>query len=276
MKGVFKGHYYKHQCGDVVVCFIVGVADSGAFVQVITADASYHFVFHADEYVERDGVVVLPGCRFGRSGLVAHLVKDGVVIDAEIGYGALTPLKYDIMGPLKYLPLQCSHSIASLHHTVSGWVEIGGKQFDLTGGVGYIEGDCGSSFPTRYTWVQGNDFKAKGCVFASVADVPLGPVKLRGCIAVVLWRGRQYRLATYLGARVALQLPDRLILHQGKSVLELRVDSRQGQRLLAPVDGRMTRSVYESASCRVRALFYVGDKLVLDEVCEHAGVECAE
>lgn len=36
----------------------------------------------------------------------------------------------------------------------------------------------------------------------SVADIPVMGLRFTGIIGVVLWRGKEYRLATYLGAKV--------------------------------------------------------------------------
>lgn len=36
----------------------------------------------------------------------------------------------------------------------------------------------------------------------SVADIPIAGIRFTGIIGVVLWQGKDYRIATYLGARV--------------------------------------------------------------------------
>lgn len=36
----------------------------------------------------------------------------------------------------------------------------------------------------------------------SVADIPIAGIRFTGIIGVVLWQGKEYRIATYLGARV--------------------------------------------------------------------------
>ena len=37
----------------------------------------------------------------------------------------------------------------------------GEQTIDFTNGVGYIEGDSGTSFPESYVWVHCNDFSEK-------------------------------------------------------------------------------------------------------------------
>ena len=65
--------------------------------------------------------------------------------------------------------------------------------------VGYLEGDRGRSFPRAYIWTQ--CCFPEGSLVLCVAEIPLAGFRFTGVIGVVLWRGREYRLATYLGAR---------------------------------------------------------------------------
>lgn len=84
----------------------------------------------------------------------------------------------------------------------------------------------------------------------SVADIPMAGFHFTGIIGFVLWRGREYRIATYLGARVA-QIQDRMVrVVQGNLELEIRLPAESGQPLKAPVKGSMVRTIHESASCR--------------------------
>lgn len=65
---------------------------------------------------------------------------------------------------------------------------------------GYWEGDSGRSFPKEYIWTQ--CFFPGGALMLSVADIPIAGIRFTGIIGVVLWQGKEYRIATYLGARV--------------------------------------------------------------------------
>lgn len=84
----------------------------------------------------------------------------------------------------------------------------------------------------------------------SVADIPMAGFHFTGIIGFVLWRGREYRIATYLGARV-VQMQDKMVrVVQGNLELEIRLLEESGQPLKAPVKGDMVRTIHESASCR--------------------------
>ncbi len=45
-------------------------------------------------------------------------------IRGVLKYSGITPLKYDIMGPMQY-----SHGIVSMYHTANGWLEVDGKEY---------------------------------------------------------------------------------------------------------------------------------------------------
>lgn len=99
----------------------------------------------------------------------------------------------------------------------------------------------------------------------SVADIPLMGFHFNGVICVVLWKGREYRLATYLGAR-AVWLQDGIIrIVQGNLELEARLlkkdgISGDGQSLRAPNKGKMARTIHESAACQAFYRFRKGKR----------------
>ena len=84
----------------------------------------------------------------------------------------------------------------------------------------------------------------------SVADIPMAGIHFTGIIGVILWRGKEYRMATYLGAR-AVQIQNRMVrVIQGNLELEIRLLEASGRPLKAPAKGDMVRTIHESASCR--------------------------
>ncbi|MCL2070845.1 MAG: hypothetical protein FWH07_01250 [Oscillospiraceae bacterium] len=246
----FKGYYFKHQNHNQTISFIVGKSSCcGEFIQVITAHKAYYFKGLGD-------------CFFTDKGVIIDIGN----IRGKIRYGKLTPLKYDIMGVFKFFEplMECSHSIISMRHKLSGWVSIDGEIIDLNGGIGYIEGDCGCSFPKSYLWMQCN-FKKNCSVSLSVADIPFMGFNFRGCICVVYYKGKEYRLATYCGVKVLLCNPRQVILQQGEYLLIADISADEGQRLAAPQNGKMSRAIRECIACPVRLRFYKAEKLVFDE-----------
>ena len=71
----------------------------------------------------------------------------------------------------------------------------------------------------------------------SVADIPLGPLDFTGCICAVLYGGREYRLATYLGARAVRWSGGGALIAQGKYRLAVELLEERSRPLKAPVLG---------------------------------------
>ena len=247
MKDLFEGVYLKHQKNGESICFIAGRAGETRFVQVITNGTVRQY----------DGA---QGFCFGEEGVAAELPG----VQGAVRYGPLSPLRTDIMGPFRFLPMQCSHSVYSMAHTLAGGFTVDGRFIDLTGGTGYIEGDRGSAFPRDYLWVQCNDFAQPCSVMASVAHIPFCGRSFTGCICAVVYRGREYRLATYRGVRIVEASSRRLVLRQGRYLLEASFAAREAHPLRAPRTDGMTRTIRECNRARARFRFWEGGGLVFD------------
>lgn len=84
----------------------------------------------------------------------------------------------------------------------------------------------------------------------SVADIPMAGIHFTGIIGVVLWRGKEYRIATYLGAGV-VRIQNKMVrVKQGSLELDVRLLEASERPLKAPAKGNMVRTIHESASCR--------------------------
>ena len=84
----------------------------------------------------------------------------------------------------------------------------------------------------------------------SVADIPMAGMHFTGVIGAVLWKGKEYRIATYLGARVVQIQNNRVWIMQGNLELEAQLLEASDCLLKAPAKGDMVRTIHESASCR--------------------------
>ena len=85
----------------------------------------------------------------------------------------------------------------------------------------------------------------------AAAEIPLGGLHLTGIIGAVLWRGREYRLATYLGARAECIGEGEIVIRQGSACLTVRQLEKTGRPLRAPAGGAMTRTIHEHPACRI-------------------------
>jgi hypothetical protein len=138
----FEGWYFKHQRGRCeTMAFIPGRSRSGAFIQFASNHGSGYYEvpdIYVDNHKIRGG-----GCVFSMSGIEVDLPH----ISGKLSYGPIKRLRSDIMGPFRYLPLQCRHGVVSMRHTLNGTLRFRGRDICFDGGLGYIEKDSGASFP---------------------------------------------------------------------------------------------------------------------------------
>lgn len=260
-KEYFCGYYFKHQKGDNILSVIPGKAGKERFIQVITSDNSYYFPF-------------LSGNAFSKNGIKLNIKSNDFSIRGKVLYKNLTPIRYDIMGPFAFLPMECSHGIVSMHHELYGGFFINGHFIDFTGGNGYIEKDSGTSFPKSYAWLQCNDFTEKASISVSVADIPFLNYNFTGCICVIWYGGKEYRIATYLGGKASLYNENKIILTQRERLLIIDFDEKYNSHpLAAPDKGQMSRTIKESLSRKARFRFYINSKLVFDMTSNHCSFE---
>lgn len=257
MKG-FEGWYFKHQRGKDMLAFIPGRAESGAFVQMITSRDSRQFP--VDSLNVEGGVIRAGDCVFSPGGRQINLPG----IRGEIDYGAWQPLSSDIMGPFRFLPMECRHGVLSMDHFLRGGVEIGGEVWNFDGGRGYVETDRGVSFPSGYLWMQCNTFPEECGVMVSVARIPFCGRSFRGCICALIYGGKEYRFATYCGVRILAFSETHICLKQGSFLLELDMQpAGRGHLLAAPADGQMSAVIRECCNADLRLRLWEDSRKIL-------------
>lgn len=294
MHGTFYGWYLKCQSDTQTLSVIPAIHGTGkkrtCSIQIITENGAWNVPYHGSAFhrigcgmlnaVSKD--IMIGKNRFGKNGISLSINVPGLEIKGKMDFGPLSPLKYDIMGPFSLIPfLECRHSVWSMLHPVSGTVYINEQKYTFWNDHGYWEGDRGRSFPKAYAWTQ--CFFHGGSLMMSVAEIPIMGLRFNGIICIVLWHGKEYRLATYLGARVVRLQNGIIRIVQGDMVLEARLyksewlknarshvrghqaDKRQSEEqqssthpLKAPIMGDMDRIIHESAECRASYRFRKG------------------
>lgn len=306
-KAYFQGWYFKLQDSlGKTIAFIPAkhmdsLGNTNASLQIIT-DAGAHCVpFSGYQYIEHEEpfFVRVGENFFSKAGLEVDVATPSLTVKGSVTFQQITPIAYDIMGPFCYVPfMECRHSVCSMTHRVDGNLIVNGEKYIFDNAIGYIEGDRGRSFPKAYVWTQCNftdDCGGASSLMLSVADIPLAGLHFTGVIAVVWWKGKEYRLATYLGAKVLSIADGAVTVRQGPYTLTARlVDWRpekgaaeegvaeeagdvnakapyegttKGARqpadargfsahpLRAPVGGTMTRLIRESPACKAQYVF---------------------
>uniref|UniRef100_UPI004055E8C4 hypothetical protein n=1 Tax=Agathobacter sp. TaxID=2021311 RepID=UPI004055E8C4 len=276
MNGNFYGWYFKCQSDTQTLAVIPALHKGCCSIQFITDDGVWNAAYKKNAFYRAGKQIKVAKNYFSEKGMSLSVDKKGLLVNGNIRFGKMTPLKYDIMGPFSVVPfMECRHSVWSMQHSVWGNVCINGKDYSFQGDCGYWEGDSGTSFPREYAWTQ--CFFKQGSLMLSVAEIPLAKMTFTGVIGVVYWKGKEYRFATYLGARVIQKHNKKLWIRQGTYELEAWLIEQHAHPLKAPVNGKMSRTIHESAACRAYYCFRKDGKVLFSFESERASFEyCME
>ncbi|MCI7804395.1 MAG: tocopherol cyclase family protein [Oscillospiraceae bacterium] len=275
-KEYFKGWYFKCSNENKTIAFIPAfhrnLHQETASFQMITDDTAFNIPFQSLQYQENPLVVKIGENVFSENGIRLHIKNNKLSANGVLRFSGLSPIQYDIMGPFKFVPfMQCRHSVYSMRHRIDGQLTVNGQQYVFNNGTGYIEGDCGSSFPKEYIWTQCH-FN-NGSLMLSVADIPLFEFHFTGIIGVVLINGKEHRIATYLGAKVKHIGKYSVTVKQGDYQLTAKLLKKNSQPLSAPNHGLMNRTIHESASCKACYQFLYKDKVLFEFNSDRASFE---
>ena len=279
----FEGWYLKHQSKPgqslalIPAFHIDHTGRRSASLQIITSDGSWWLEYPETQFQAAPNQFQLQigqSC-FRRQRSVLNINQDGLLLQGTLNYGPFTAIRSDIMGPFGlFSGMQCSHGIISMGHRLEGTLNLNGEILDFSNGVGYIETDRGRSFPSRYLWTQCIwDGPENGSLMLAIASIPLPVGSFTGCICAVIHRGREYRLATYQGAKIAEWSPHGAIIRQGRYRLVVELLEGQSQSLRAPVEGSMRRTIHESLCAAVNYCFWNGNEILFQHVDRYASFE---
>ncbi len=248
----FYGWYFKCQSETQTLAIIPAYhkskSGSSCSIQLITNDGAWNLSFPYHTLSNHSFPISIAQNYFGQDGIRLSIRTSDCCAFGFLRFNTLSPIRYDIMGPFHYLPfMQCRHSVLSMRHSVHGSLTIQGIRYTFTDGIGYIEGDRGYSFPKHYIWTQ--CFFQNGSLMISVAHIPMGFFHFTGVIAIIHWNNNEYRLATYLGAKIVKIKNREIVIQQKNWILSAKLLESHAHPLLAPVKGAMKRTISESVSC---------------------------
>ena len=251
-----------------MIAFIPGISESGAFIQMISPRGSKQYAI-SDIKIEKDRIL-MGNCIFSSHGIKIDLPD----IHGTILYSKLSPLSNDIMGPFRFLPMQCRHGVISMFHTLKGSITVDNITSCFDNGIGYIEKDSGRSFPRSYLWLQCNDFSEKCALMVSIAHIPFCGLSFIGCICAILYKRKEYRFATYHGVRILSSTENEICLKQGSLLLYIQMmQSHPGHILSSPKNGLMSESIRECCNAKIRVRLWDKQTKILDLRSDHATFE---
>ena len=290
----FEGWYFKHtdKKGAVNFSIIPGINYEGesksAFIQVITGPPykSYYIKYDYDEFFYSDEPfrVNIGSNVFSYDYIELDIDNEDIQLKGRIDFSNQSKIDSsffspNIMGFFAYFRfMQCNHGVLSLNHDLAGEIEYNGKAISFDKGKGYMEKDWGTSFPKKYCWIQCNHFdEPHNSLFFSVAHIPFLGFEFMGFISILKVGSRQYRFATYNGAKVKKTVfkddTVNIVVKRGEYTMEIDAKVKDGRVLKAPKNGIMIDDIKETLEGSVMVRLYCKGDLVYDGQSENAGVE---
>jgi hypothetical protein len=299
-KNYFEGWYYKMVTKDRrhSVAFIPGISknpeDPHVFIQMFLTSSedeetglqTDYVRFPSDDFSFDDTPfnVMIKDNTFSKDALDINLQTVHGNVSGTFRFTGITPIKTsllvpNVMGPFGYLGfMECYHGIISMTHGISGTLVIGDKTIGFDGGKGYIEKDWGRSFPESYIWIQSNHFKnPKTSLLVSYATIPFLGFSFKGLITNLLIEGREYRFATYNGAKVkSFETGDRHVLitmKKGPYRLDVKAETTSSVDLASPRNGKMIETIKEGLSGTVTFSLSKKGRVIHEDTGTSAGIE---
>lgn len=289
-KDYFEGWYFKNTNKENGISFIPGINidknEPKAFVQVITKDMSHFVNYNIKDFNFNNAPfsIKIGNNVFSKEGIHIDIKTQNLNINGDIKYSNNKSINTDfmnpnIMGPFSYIPfMECNHAILSMQNNTNGSIKINDYEMKFDNDMGYIEKDWGISFPKTYIWCQGNNFKKSNASFMlSIADVPFKMFKFRGIICVLVINDKEYKFTTYNNARLVEYGVNEdslnITLKKGDLQINLKSSFDKGQKLSAPVRGKMEKDIFESISSKVTVTLKKGDEIIFSDISANCGLE---
>lgn len=289
-KEYFEGWYFKNTNKENGISFIPGINieknKPKAFVQIITNDTSHFVNYNIDEFEfnHEPFIIKIGNNVFSKEGIHIDIKTKGLDINGDIKYTNNKSINTNfmnpnIMGPFSYVPfMECNHAILSMQNNANGSIKINDYEMKFDNDMGYIEKDWGISFPKTYIWCQGNNFKKSNASFMlSIADVPFKMFKFRGVICVLVINDKEYKFTTYNNTRLVEYVINdnslNITLKKGELQINLKSTFDKGQKLAAPVKGRMDKNIFERIDSTITVTLKQGDNIIFSDTSTNCGLE---
>lgn len=299
-KHYFEGWYFKHvdKGEQNVISIIPGlsieekVANSHAFIQILDGRTykTYYIPYGIEEFRFSKKIFefMIGNNRFSDKGIELNIAAEDIMLQGKLEYskpihwpsGIKSP---NSMGWYAYIPImECYHGVLSLQHNILGQIKLNDRVINFDGGVGYMEKDWGTSFPSSWIWLQSNHFDIENIsLMLPIAKIPWRQRSFLGLISGLWHDNKLYRFATYTGSKIDyLKFKDQEInIKVSDKKYNLFIEAIPGNTgsLQAPVKGAMTGNVMESISgiASIKLSDKKTDRMILESKARCCGMEIA-
>lgn len=291
----FEGWYFKTSNKENSISFIPSInidyTDKKAFIQIITNNDSYiiNYDIKDFEFSHNPFYIKIGNSIFSREGINIDIkdTNQNLIVYGNIKYSnsqniQTNFLSPNIMGLYSYIPfMECNHAILSMKNNACGLININNIKLQFNNDIGYIEKDWGCSFPKSYIWCQGNNFKnSKVSFILSVADIPFKLFNFRGIICSLIINDKEYRFATYNNTKVVEYIIENdfinITLKKDKYTLNIKCKNNIGNKLVAPVKGKMNRDIIESITSTITITLRKNNDILFSGTSTNCGLEIVQ
>lgn len=294
-KNYFEGWYFKNTNKENGISFIPGINinenERKSFIQVITNKESYYVNYSIEEFKFSDNpfCVKIGKNLFSKTNLHIDIDdrKQNLKINGDIKYTNSKNIKTNlfnpnIMGPFSYIPfMECNHAILCMKNKTYGKININGNKINFDDGIGYIEKDCGCSFPKNYIWCQANNFKnSKASFMLSIANIPFKAFNFRGVICDLIIDDDEYKFTTYNNSKIIkYNVNDKYLnitLKKGEYNINIKSKYDKGLNLKAPVKGKMDKYIFENINSKIDITLKKDSQIIFEDTSYNCGLEIVE
>ena len=286
----FEGWYYKNTTEKDSIVFIPGInitsQNKEAFIQVLTSNKSYYLNYSIEDFEYRiePFYIKIGNNIFTKDNIHIDIKKKNLRIFGNINYTFIQNIKKskyspNIMGPFSYLPfMECNHAIIGMKIKANGILKINNNQLIFKGTPSYIEKDWGYSFPQKYIWCQANNFnKYLSSFMISIAHIPFKIFYFCGLVCSLIVDNVEYRFTTYNNSKIKKFTIQNdcveILLKKGKLLLHIAIKNYTGQRLIAPIKGKMSKEIIESINAVTTVTLKKKDKTIYSDTSTNCGLE---
>lgn len=279
-KNYFEGWYCSVSNGQESLAllpffYLDAEGNEEAVIQLITHDAVYRFPYIEDFYTEIDSQGY-PFLQIGENCFKRHechilLQSEEISLRGKVFFPNPRKAQYASMGPLnKFWWLPCRHEAGSLCHDVRGIFWLNDRRLLFSKGKGYIEGLRGFCFPSKYQWTQCCFSKGRlESIMTLVSEISRG---VPGCLCIFLYQSREYRLASYLGAKVIDNTGNTILIRQGKLSLQITVlDCGNACPMTIPTSKGLKPDAVQSVSAVIQYQCRYQNRLLFSITGQNAG-----
>lgn len=291
-KDYFEGWYFKNTNSDNGVSFIPGInindKSKKAFIQINTKESSYFINYDIDKFKFNFNpfCIKIGNNIFSKDGISINIKdsKQSLNVYGNIKYSNTQNintnlLNPNIMGPFSFIPsMECNHAILAMKNSINGFVNINENKISFNNSIGYIEKDWGYSFPKSYIWCQGNNFEKLNTSFmCSVADINHKWFNFRGFICVFILDNKEFKFTTYNNSKLIKYDVNNDFINinfkKGSYYLNIKSKYNLGNKLYAPVKGKMEKDIFESISEIIDVELRNEENIIFSGTSKNCGVE---